>query len=1162
MSTPSEKGYFLELNEYFLLAARTSSLAGPPVIEDLREAPLDSKTAVGQTLNVVFPETKKATARAVCALRPRHRFFHLAGDSETRQHSTPTALRTFVSQSPEAGGAASELVALQTSSGVPLNGSGKVEGRWFFEGSPPDSLASMQAMVRGWKLVPFRLEAATLALLGAIHAEQQVNKASGPLLLWEIGETTSDLLLISAKGLMAATRLAFGFNLVAEAVQSELNLKSRESAAKVFFNEFYDFSELGAKITARISTTLLPAITEFVPSGTGASVTLLCSGLPSKQAWFNEHLARSLGMTPWQPDVVGWCGRAGLNFIGNTLQGSLSPVWLGLLGVMSAFHADQPAADSAWHPTWSCNGQSPAPADKPAIEAAAPKTSSSAVPAATGPAKPSTPAVAVPAEKVVAAAGSTPPPPPLSPTVSAAPVPAATSVTPAVPTKNAIPAKPAATASVPPAASTAAVAPPPPPVAPAPKAVAASTPQTASTKPAPSPSAASMPSLEKPTAGDKAAVLGTTPAEPVIAQTVATSPAPRGAISVPAASPAPPAPPTPPAPPAAPAVSAKAELKAEPVVSVSTPTTPAATKTRAPVAAAATDKPAKRDKSTDVHTSPPAPTPAPTAAAAKAEMPALTKATAKTLIGKAMAVAAEAASSTERPVLSSAGASQAPVAPVPESPTSESSVKAEPLPAAVPVKERGPAIAAREAAPKPDTAMSATVREAPPTPTAPRPLSPLEAKAAAKLARGPVRARPFLKTPAGIAVVGSAVMVLGAAVFFYHQFAEEKAAALRAQAAAEQRAAAEAAARLQAEQKAKAEADARRLAEEEAARKNAAAEAARQQAAEETRRREMETNRLLNGRGSLVLASEPAGATVEISNFAPHVTPVTIGDLRLGRYAVKLSLPGYDPANLDVEVKDNESTNPGLIHLVRQTGSLNLTTQPAGLQFEVRPGAARFFATAADVHQGTTPATLADLPTGEYTVIFSRAGWPNHTQNVVIESKGAAQASSVFVGGTVTITSTPPGVSVSCNGQALGVTPLTLTDVQPGATTYTLELNGFVPIEVSGQVEPEQAMHLEGALNPADRIARIADLDERPEPIKTVDPSINPYQEPTGARVTISLIIDRDGVPKDLKVEQASSTEVGRRCLEAVAQWRFKPGKIHGVPVKTRVSLPFNIAPP
>jgi TonB family protein len=412
-------------------------------------------------------------------------------------------------------------------------------------------------------------------------------------------------------------------------------------------------------------------------------------------------------------------------------------------------------------------------------------------------------------------------------------------------------------------------------------------------------------------------------------------------------------------------------------------------------------------------------------------------------------------------------------------------------------------------------------------------------------------------------VIGSAVMVLGATIFFYRQFAEEKTAALHAQAVAEQHAAAEAAARRQAEQHlAKVEAEARRRAEEEVTQKNAAVEAARQQAAEEARRREIETNRLLNGRGSLVIATEPAGATIDIGNLAPRVSPATVSDLRLGHYTVKISLTGYDPANLDVEIKDNEATAPGPIRLVRQTGSLTLATEPAGENYEVRPAASRFFAAASDLRQGKTPATLADLPTGEYTVIFSREGWPNHTENVVIEHNRAAQISSKFSGGSVTITSTPAGASVTRHGLKLGVTPLTLEDVQPGEASYTLEAQAYIPVDVTGRVEPEKTLRLDATLISVDRIAGTSDLDERPVPIKTVEPIITHYQEKTEGTAIISLMIDRDGTPKDLKVEQASNAQFGRRCLEAAARWRFSPGKIKGIPVKTRVSLPFNIAPP
>ena len=423
----------------------------------------------------------------------------------------------------------------------------------------------------------------------------------------------------------------------------------------------------------------------------------------------------------------------------------------------------------------------------------------------------------------------------------------------------------------------------------------------------------------------------------------------------------------------------------------------------------------------------------------------------------------------------------------------------------------------------------------------------------------PAKSRPFIKTPAGMAVIGTLVIVLAASFFFYRQFSEEKAEAQRKQAQAEQHAAAEAEAARKAEQQAKAEKEARRQAEEESARKTAAAEASRQQAAEENRRHEVETNRLINGRGSLSIVTEPAGATIAISNLAPRVSPATINDLRLGHYSVNVTLAGYDSASLEVEIKENEATDPGPIHLVRQTGNLEIATDPAGISFEVRPAAARFFAASTDVKQGKTPATLTDLPTGDYTVIFSREGWPNHTENVVVESKATAHSTSKFVGGSLEIVTSPAGARVMRNGAAVGTTPLTLQDQQPGDVEFGLELQGFIPTTVSGKIEPEKLLRLNATFNSQDRLARLNELDERPTPTKTVEPNVSYELGKSGASAIISLTIDRDGTPKDLKIESSSDGDFGRRCLAAAAQWRFKPATIKGVPVKTRVSLPFKL---
>jgi TonB family protein len=113
---------------------------------------------------------------------------------------------------------------------------------------------------------------------------------------------------------------------------------------------------------------------------------------------------------------------------------------------------------------------------------------------------------------------------------------------------------------------------------------------------------------------------------------------------------------------------------------------------------------------------------------------------------------------------------------------------------------------------------------------------------------------------------------------------------------------------------------------------------------------------------------------------------------------------------------------------------------------------------------------------------------------------------------------------------------------------------------VSGLIEPEKLLRLNTTFRSEDRIARLSELDERPSPTKTVEPTgTNRELEKMGATATIALTIDRDGTPKDLKIESASDPDFGRRCLEAAKQWRFKPATIKGVPVKTRVSLPFRL---
>jgi TonB family protein len=459
-------------------------------------------------------------------------------------------------------------------------------------------------------------------------------------------------------------------------------------------------------------------------------------------------------------------------------------------------------------------------------------------------------------------------------------------------------------------------------------------------------------------------------------------------------------------------------------------------------------------------------------------------------------------------------------------------VAAKPAPAPAPAKKD------EKPAPAPVAAKPA------PAPAA----KPAEAKPAAAAATAPKKS--FFGSPAGIGLAAALVLAVAGGGYMYTSMqktaAEEKAKN-------EARAKADAEALRAAQEKAQAEADARRKAEADAV---AAAEEARRKAEEDTRRMQQETQRLLNARGSVRIVTAPAGAVVSLENMTPREAPATFADLRLGKYAAEISMSGYEPMKVEVEVKENQTTDPGVLRLVRQVGSLELATDPVGVAFEVRSSAERF---GSDAKQGTTPATLEGLGTGEYIVKLTREGWPTHTETVLVERNRVTKVARNFAGSAINVTSSPQGATVMMDGKNVGVTPLTIKDVPVGAVTLQLQLADYHPKTITGTVAANQPLDLGAALEPLERIARTSELDERPLPIKTVQPVVADPGRFKDKFAMVSVVVDKQGMPTDMKVERSNDDEFAVLCLEAIRQWRFTPGMIRGQPVKARVTVPFSV---
>jgi len=402
----------------------------------------------------------------------------------------------------------------------------------------------------------------------------------------------------------------------------------------------------------------------------------------------------------------------------------------------------------------------------------------------------------------------------------------------------------------------------------------------------------------------------------------------------------------------------------------------------------------------------------------------------------------------------------------------------------------------------------------------------------------------------------AAAVIIGAAVFFYVNStnnAKAEAAAKEEKVRQDNEAKFKALerARLEAEAKVKQEREASEKAQQEALLqlKKQQDDLIKQQAAER--------EKFLYGRGNLVVATDPVGASITVGELGTKSSPLTMKDMRLGPYTVTISLQGYDSETRTIEIKDKETTDLGTVLLKRQVGAIELSSEPSSLPYEIKPTGA-LFVNPSDVRTGQTPATLTGIPAGSYQVSITRPNWPAYSTNVTVERNGTARVNGEFAGGSVVINSNPQGATVLRDNQLqVGTTPLTLNGIPPGNVSFTVTMRGCDPVVLTGKLEAGKTLDLKATMLDSDRVMKLSELDDRPAAISMADPEARGDDDSS----IVSCIVGKDGIPYELKIEQSSSPVFGKACLEAAKKWRFKPGVVRGKPAKCRVTIPFKTQP-
>src|SRR5262249_52715106 len=116
------------------------------------------------------------------------------------------------------------------------------------------------------------------------------------------------------------------------------------------------------------------------------------------------------------------------------------------------------------------------------------------------------------------------------------------------------------------------------------------------------------------------------------------------------------------------------------------------------------------------------------------------------------------------------------------------------------------------------------------------------------------------------------------------------------------------------------------------------------------------------------IRTEPAGALVVLGDRAQK-SPATFADLEPRKYNLRVMTPGYEPVETTVDFRRKQSPDLPPFRLVRSKGALEIQSEPPGAQFSLRSEDGQIS------REGVTPQTVADLPTGKYSIVARNGDW-------------------------------------------------------------------------------------------------------------------------------------------------------------------------------------------
>lgn len=212
------------------------------------------------------------------------------------------------------------------------------------------------------------------------------------------------------------------------------------------------------------------------------------------------------------------------------------------------------------------------------------------------------------------------------------------------------------------------------------------------------------------------------------------------------------------------------------------------------------------------------------------------------------------------------------------------------------------------------------------------------------------------------------------------------------------------------------------------------------------------------GRGTVIINSVPDGAQLFVDGILQGYTPAVVDALYPGPHSILLRKTNYADYQDVVTASEGKVINyTEYMVMLPQTGRLSVISVPdeANVTFDGAPF-------------GTTPVPFTTVQAGTHTLVFTKEGYKEYTQQVIIHGGetvlSQADLNNIPYDGTLIIDSSPSGAEVYLNGTFKSFTPVTFEHIPEGGYNLTfrkynytdqqttLVLHGGETLEVFGQL--------------------------------------------------------------------------------------------------------------